>query len=449
MTRHSVVIAAAMFAAGCTGDEDTGTGDTDVGDTDDTDTVVDTDTDDTDMPLPEDDCPDDAGTPVLLSGTITDDMVFGPRCPWILQGGVTIGDDVNETLLTILPGTIIYGEGATSGFLAIARSSKIFAEGTAAEPIIFTSDSATGPGRGQWGGLILNGRAPINAGLEAEGEGGTGKYGGTNAADNSGILRYVRIEYGGTEISTDNEVNGLTLGGVGNATEIDYVQIHANLDDGIEFFGGNVNVKHLVVSCPGDDAIDWDTGYTGLIQFAVVTQGCDLLGNNGIEADNGEADHDATPRSSPTLSNLTFVGNLTGADSPNGILLRRGTDATIANAIVTDFASACLAIRDDATYAADPQIDHTIFDCANDFETGDTDSEEDVFNAGTGNSMADPQLTNTSLAGNDPNFAPASGSPAASGGDVPAGSFFEAATYLGAFDPAGADWTDGWTNFDL
>ncbi len=444
MTRFSIVLTAAMFAAGCSGEDDT-TDDT--ADTD-TDTPYDTDTD---APPPEDDCPPDGSVGILV-GEITNDMVLGPNCPWLLQGGVFIGNDVDETILTILPGTVIYGEGNTNGFLSIRRGSKIMAEGTAAEPIVFTSDTTGSYARGQWGGLILAGRAPINPeGGEDLIEGDAGIYGGTDPADNSGVLRYVRIQYGGIPISPDNEINGLTLAGVGNGTEIDYVQVHANDDDGIEFFGGTVNVKHAVGSCPGDDGIDWDLGYTGSIQFALVTQGCDDGGDNGIEADNHPTDFAAAPISNPTISNLTLVGGTANPDG-FGIVLRRGTSGEIANAIVTGFPSACIAIRDDETYDnADLAIDHTILDCTTTYEVDDPDDlmqEEDVVNAGTGNTEADPLLTNTSLTG-DPNFAPASGSPAASGGDVPSGSFFEAATYLGAFDPAGTDWTDGWTQFDL
>jgi hypothetical protein len=451
MRFSSVLIASAMFALGCEGDTDTGDdgdGD-DVGDTD-TDTM-DTDTDTT----------TGGGTTGIacgtdgvgiLQGTITDNLTLGTDCNWLLSGGVTIGDDTNETILTILPGVTVYGEGATNGFLAISRGSKIMAEGTAAEPIIFTSDAVGAKARGQWGGVILNGRAPINAaGGEAVGEGGTGNYGGTVANDNSGVLKYVRVEYGGIAISPDNEINGVSFAGVGSGTEIDYLQVHANGDDGMEFFGGTVNAKHLVVSCPNDDSFDWDLGYVGKIQYAVAVQGCDLIGNNGIEADNEPAIFDALPRSNPTISNLTMVGNVTGPDG-HGILLRHGTDVTLTNTILTDFPTSCLAIRDDSTYNAMPDIDHTIVDCATSFETDDDDDlgqEDAIFAAGTGNSEADPQLVNTSLAGGDPNFAPASGSPAATGGAAPSDSFFQSASYLGAFDPAGTDWTDGWTNWDL
>jgi hypothetical protein len=300
--------------------------------------------------------------------------------------------------------------------------------------------------------VLLLGRAPINS------EGGEdfvegilppdGVYGGTVPTDNSGVLRYVRIQYGGIPIAPDVEINGLTLGGVGSGTTIEYVQVHANDDDGIEFFGGTVNVKHAVVSCPADDGFDWDLGYVGNIQFALVTQGCDDGGDNGIEADNHPSDYEITPISNPTVSNITIVGGALNSGG-YGTVLRHGTSGEIANAIITGFPDACLAVRDAETYNnADLAIDHTILDCTTTYEQPD-DGEQALVMSGTGNSEADPQLVNPSPTAADPNYAPAAASPAASGGQVPAGSFFDAATYLGAFDPAGADWTDGWTNFDL
>lgn len=412
----------------------------------------------------DDETPTDSGTPPtglcvdgvgVLSGTYTEDLTLTADCAWLLSGGVIIGDDQAETVLTIEAGTTIYGESASNGFLVITRGSKLMAEGTATAPIVFTSDQEVGSrGRGDWGGVILNGRAPINAcndgtpDCEAEGEGGTGKYGGSDPDDSSGTLRYVRIEYGGTEISPDNEINGLTVSGVGRGTTLENVQIHANLDDGIEFFGGTAQVKNLVVSCVGDDSIDWDLGWQGKLQYAVAVQ-CDDAGNNAIEADNNEAAHDSSPRSGPTVSNLTLVGSEAIAEDNFGILLRRGTDATITNAVITGFSLGCLAIRDDATYAAAPTFDHTLLDCAASFETDDVDdaSQEDVvFAAGAGNAEADPQLASTAIS-DDPDFRPSASGPAATGGMAPSDPFFSPSTYLGAFDPNGDDWTDGWTNF--
>jgi hypothetical protein len=401
-------------------------------------------------------CVDGVG---VLSGEYTEDLTLTADCSWLLSGGVLIGDDTNETVLTIEPGTTVYGESATNGFLVVRRGSKIVANGTADAPIVFTSDLPAGDrARGNWGGLVINGRAPINAcadgtaDCEAEGEGGTGKYGGTDPADSSGSLQYVRVEYGGTEISPDNEINGISFAGVGSGTAVDYVQVHANLDDGVEFFGGNVNVKHIVVSCGGDDGIDWDLGWQGKIQYALVAQ-CDDAGGYGIEADGNEADHTATPISNPMLSNLTFVGQPAVPEDNFGIVLRRGTGATIANTVVTGFPAGCLAIRDDATYgnldSGDLALEHVLLGCDEPFEGDDADDilqEEDVFQAGAGNALVDPGLTDTALSA-DPDFRPTDGSPAASGGAAPSDSFFDSVSYLGAFDPAGSDWTDGWTQF--
>lgn len=397
-------------------------------------------------------CVDGVG---VLSGTYTEDLTLTADCAWLLSGGVIIGDDENPTTLTIEPGTTVYGESATNGFLVIRRHARIEAVGTATAPIVFTSDQEVGSrGRGDWGGLVINGLAPINAcndgtpDCEAEGEGGTGKYGGADPDDDSGTLSYVRVEYGGTEISPDNEINGLTLAGVGRGTTLDHLQIHANLDDGVEFFGGTAEVKYLVSSCVGDDGIDWDLGFQGNIQYALVAQ-CSDAGNNGIEADNNEADHAASPRSGPTVSNLTLIGSPSVAEDNFGVLLRRGTDATITHAIAMGFSLGCLAVRDDETYGAEPSFEHTLLACAAAFEGDDvTDvmQEEDVFGAGTGNGTDDPQLADTALS-DDPDFRPSASGPAATGGAGPSDPFFDAPRFLGAFDPMGSDWTDGWTNF--
>lgn len=395
----------------------------------------------------------------VLTGIYTGDLTLTADCNWLLRGGVFIGDDVEKSTLTIEPGTTLYGESATSGFLVINRSSQIFADGTADAPIVFTSDLPVGSrGRGTWGGLVLNGRAPINAcadgteACEAEGEGGTGVYGGDNPDDSSGVLRFVRVEYGGTEISPDNEINGISAQGVGRGTVIDHVQIHSNLDDGIEFFGGTVDAKHLVVSCPGDDGIDWDLGWQGRVQYAVVAQ-CDDAGNNGIEADNNETVHTASPMSKPVLSHVTLVGSPNIPEDNFGALLRRGTGGELHNVVMTHFSAACLAIRDQATYDNFPSklgIDHSVIDCEVAFEDSEDETEtmqeEDVFNGGTGNLMGDPKLGTPGYS-ESPDWRPATDSIAASGGVAPSDSFFEDASYRGAFEPGGADWTAGWTQY--
>ena len=272
----------------------------------DADTDSDTDTDtDTDSHCPDGVC--------ILSGTILDDTTLTAENLYLLRGGVFVGNDADETVLTIEPGTQIYGETSTDGMLVIRRHSKLIAEGTAEAPIVFTSSKSPGSrARGDWGGLILNGLAPINRCADVEGdcqafgEGGTGWYGGGDPADDSGSLKYVRVEFAGTLISPDNELNGIAFQGVGSGTTVDYVQVHMNDDDGVEFFGGTVNAKHVLVTGVGDDGIDWTDGWIGKLQYAVVQQ-FDDTSDNGIEADNQDLDNTALPRSSPTLSNVTLV----------------------------------------------------------------------------------------------------------------------------------------------
>lgn len=424
-----------------TGD-DTGKDGSDSGDTDDTAAA---------------DCVEEGGA-CVLSGTYTEDMTLTADKPWLLRSAVVIGDDSADVTLTIEPGTVVYGESASNGLLVIARGAKIHAEGTADAPIRFTSDQPEGSrARGDWGGIAINGRAPINActdgttPCEAEGEGGTGTYGGDDPHDGSGVLKYVVIEFGGTEISTDNEVNGLGMQGVGDGTEVDYVQIHRNLDDGIEFWGGTVDVKHLVVTSPGDDGIDWDLGWQGRIQYAVVQQASDA-GNHGFETDNNEESHTASPVSSPTISNVTVVGSDAIAEDNFGMVLRRGSSPTIRNVAIANFSLGCLAIRDQATFDAfasgAASISHSAVACATPFETSaeetETGTEEGVFEADLSNQvLADLALTDPfDLAA--PDFRPASGSPLLGAGEAPSDSFFDQADFVGAFD-ASTDWTAGWT----
>ena len=245
--------------AGCAGGDDT------------TDDTTGNDTGDTSVECADGVC--------VLSGTITEDLTLTADTAWLLRGGVFIGDDENETVLTVEAGTIVYGESSTDGMLVIRRNARMIAEGTADAPIVFTSSKAEGSrARGDWGGIVINGNAPINAcaedseGCEAFGEGGTGWYGGSDADDDSGVLKYVRVEFAGTLVSPDNELNGIAFQGVGAGTEIDFVQVHMNADDGVEFFGGTVNARHMVLTGIGDDSLDWTDGWQGNAQFLVAQQ---------------------------------------------------------------------------------------------------------------------------------------------------------------------------------
>jgi len=425
----------------------------------DADADADSDTDaDTDTDLPEVPCVDEGGA-CLLTGAITTSGRLTADKAWLLRGLTKVGDDASDVTLQIEPGTQVYGEGASNGTLVVTRGAKIDARGTAADPIVFQPDLAPGSrAPGSWGGLVINGRAPINAcldgsaGCEAEGEGGTGLYGGNDPADDSGTLSYVVIMFGGIEISPDNEINGLTLAGVGSGTTLDYIQVHQNLDDGIEFFGGTVDLRHAVVTACGDDSIDWTNGWSGRIQYAVAQQGASL-GNNGIEADNNEDDYSAVPLADPVLSNVTLIGNPDIKESNYGMVLRRGTAGDIWSAAVAGYSSACLSIRNDETYAhfseGTAALAHNVFACAESFEQGDDDganSEDAVFAAGAMNTtVADLDLADAwDYAA--PDFRPSAGSPLLGAGATPSDAWFESVDYVGAFDQAD-NWISGWTTF--
>lgn len=240
---------------------------------------------------------------------------------YILDGLVFVND--GQTL-NIEAGTIIKGkpgEADNASALIIAQGGKIMAEGTAAEPIIFTAEGDDGTGqspalRGLWGGLIILGKSTLNStpgtsaieGIPTNEPRGT--YGGTTEDDNSGILKYVSIRHGGTNIGEDNEINGLTLGGVGSGTTIEYVEVVGNKDDGIEWFGGTVNGKHLLAVYCGDDGLDYDEGYRGQNQFVIVHQeDTPDAADRGGEHDGGTDPETGTPYATPVFVNVTSVGN--------------------------------------------------------------------------------------------------------------------------------------------
>ena len=251
---------------------------------------------------------------------------------WLLSGGMFVESGVT---LTIEAGTVIYAanDGSTP-FLSILQGAKINAIGTDANPIVFTT-VADVPTSGSWGGIILNGKATINTGETAEGEGGSGVYGGNDGADNSGTMQYVRVEYAGKILGADNELNGFSFNGVGNGTTIDHIQAYKGADDGIEFFGGTVDLHHAVSTGNEDDSFDWTHGWRGNgNNWLVVQQG--TTGDEGIEADNNGDNNAALPFSHPTVSNVTI--NSIGAGDA-GMYLREGTRATITNVIINGAAN--------------------------------------------------------------------------------------------------------------
>ena len=375
---------------------------------------------------------------------------------------VFVGEDGGTTgNLTIEPGTRVLGVSGND-FLAVQRGSKIFAEGTAKAPIVFTGPynaSAPEAGAGNWGGLVISGKAPLNicddsvpfGQCEAVGEGGSGMYGGDDPTDSSGVIKYVRIQFGGYRINDEDELNGLAVQGVGSGTVLDYIQIHANEDDGIEFYGGTANAKHLVLTSIKDDSLDWTHGWQGNLQYVLVKQdpSASAVKERGIEADNFEGNNEATPRSMPMIANATFIGGPSDDKTTTGMVLRRGTGANFTNVIVTGFEK-CLDIDSGATFdaAGTPQaltgtltMENSTISCDVNFEEedGDAFTVQAFFEAQPGNQVADPALMG---------IFPTSNSPAGMMMDGEKwGAFFDKVNHIGAFKNQATAWTNGWTEF--
>ena len=268
-------------------------------------------------------CQCETVTDSTITGVIATDLYLEHCKEYQLSGLVYVA---NNATLTIEPGTRIVGlagtGGGPGGGLVVTRGSKIIADGTESCPIVFTSYRWDGTGEnapqsGDWAGIIILGSAPVNKTnplIEGvpDNPPADANYGGDDCDDNSGILRYVRIEYPGYELSTNNEINGLTFGGVGCGTIVDYVQVYKARDDGFEFFGGTVNATHLVAVDALDDMYDFDFGYSGHIQWALGladTTRADISQSNGIESDNDNSPpNTATPQTLAQLSNFTLIG---------------------------------------------------------------------------------------------------------------------------------------------
>jgi len=293
-----------------------------------------------------------------LSGTISANRTLDAAKVYKLEGFVYIADGVT---LTIPAGTVIRGDQVSKGTLVVTRGGKIMAEGTAAKPIVFTSNKPVGQrAPGDWGGIIMLGKSVNNIpGGNGLIEGGLteplGRHGGTDAADNSGTLKYVRIEFPGIAFQKDNEINGLTLGSVGAGTTIDYVQVAFSGDDSFEWFGGTVNAKHLVSTANVDDVFDFDNGFSGKLQFLVGQRDPSLADqagqSNGIESDNSASDFTVSPRTRPVISNMTLIGpGNTGVDPKHEYanLWRRGSKMILANSVFIGFRYG-LDIRDKET----------------------------------------------------------------------------------------------------
>ncbi len=318
----------------------------------------------------------DVTADVLVNTTWTSNNVYRLTRP------VSVGADCGPTgaaagcvavTLTIEPGTTIIGQanvaaGIRGAYLIVARGSRLVADANANEAdktvrprpenvIVFTSENPPGQRATEdWGGMIINGQAPTNAGAEAEGEGDSGFYGGPDINDDSGIIRGVRIEFAGDDVTPADQLNGLALQGVGAGTTISYLQIHYNRDDGIEPFGGTVSVDHMVLTGVGDDSIDGTDGYRGFMQFVIIQQnGADA--DQGLEISGNGDDEAASPKSTAVVANVTAIGasesvvtgGIAGAESDNGIQFREGANYRVYNSILVGFGEAGFCIRDAQT----------------------------------------------------------------------------------------------------
>ncbi|MEO8671164.1 MAG: hypothetical protein ABI411_07595 [Tahibacter sp.] len=391
----------------------------------------------------------------ILTGTIASNLTLTNETTWILKGLVKVGtDNSNKVTLTIEPGTLITGSGNTADYLYVEPGSKINAQGTPYAPIIFTSqrDGVVGgtPAPKDWGGIVVSGNAPNNKCLTAPFDcrsefDPTLRYGGDKPHESSGVIDYVQVRYAGYVFQPTREVNSFTFQSVGDGTVVDHIQSYRGGDDGIEFFGGNVGVKHAVLAEGGDDGLDWDEGYSGKIQFVLLQHGTGLGEDNGIEASNQNANQDATPRAQPTVANLTMIGNGNGGD---GIRFKEGTGGHIKNSVFTGFKASCLNLVNTPTFTAagTPSaltgvltVDHTLFNCTTQFKQDDGApwTAQAFYTAQTGNLQGDPLMQG---------FLPKAGSPLLDSGLIQTNdAFFTPTSYIGAFRDGNDDWTKGWT----
>ncbi|MRS63687.1 T9SS C-terminal target domain-containing protein [Larkinella terrae] len=401
------------------------------------------------------------GSVTEVSGNITTNTTWAAKNQYLLKGFVYVQPGVT---LTIEPGTVIKGDQASKASLFILPGAKIIADGTKAKPIVFTSNQAIGSRRaGDWGGVVILGKAPANKkDFKIEGEEVSIVPGGAtgDAADNSGILRYVRIEFAGIAFQTDKEINGLTLAGVGNGTVIDYVQVSYSGDDAIEWFGGTVNAKHLVAYRTLDDDFDTDYGYAGTVQYGLILRDpavadqCTCSDSNGFESDNDGTGSQDVPQTSAKFANVSlFLGpGAVNSKYRSAFRIRRNSAISIYNTVVS------------AAYPKGLELEAA--DAQNNFKTGKSDymgisianavaplvgADTTMIKAATRKNNFSAKEADLKLAANfnvltgKPGILAQTGSPLLTGGaTLPAG--LEATTYVGAFGTT--DWTETWTNFD-
>nr|WP_067058130.1 hypothetical protein [Mucilaginibacter sp. L294] len=434
---------------------------------------------------------------VTVTGDITANTTWTADKIYLLKGNVFVTGNVT---LKIEAGTLIKGDKASKGALIITRGSKIDAQGTADKPIVFTSNVASGGrAQGDWGGIILLGKAPNNLGASIAIEGisdatDKGKHGGTDAADNSGTMKYVRIEYAGIPLSPDNEINGLTFGSVGSGTTIDFIEVYRSGDDAYEWFGGTVNAKHLLAIDTWDDDFDTDNGFSGKIQFGLAQRlaaTADVSGSNGFESDNNATGVNTTPQTSAVFSNMTILGPAEFAKTPtatppsvnanfqHGAQIRRNSSISILNSVIAGYTEGVfyddgLPENSTANSSNNLTAGRSVF--ANNIVAASNSKSNQIKASNTatfniispllnavntfsptlfaGGIYTDPYKFGSDIApaarAGIPNFTQISSSPALTGAlftdNKVTDAFFDKVAYKGAFGTE--DWTSGWANFN-
>lgn len=365
----------------------------------------------------------------VLDSDITENVTLGTGKTYTLNGGVHVKSGAT---LTIQPGvTIVAQHDETVDYILIEQGAKIDAQGTAAQPIVMTSEKKEA---GAWGGLHICGYAHTNNG-SGKSEIGNAPYGGNNDADNSGTLKYIRLEYTGYAFDEEHEANGVSFYGVGNGTTVEHLQAYQGSDDGFEFFGGSVNVKYMVVTSCSDDSFDWTEGWNGKAQFLVAYQegesslgyACDCL----MECDNNGTNNAATPVAHPTIANATLIGN--GGDA-QGVRLRAGTQVELYNTIITGKGKP-LTVETNET-------ENALKDGTSKLEyvaiSGELSSKQGIY-TNADFAQAAGNLTNQEFSWTGKYVGTLDG-----GKDLSADSFFTKTDYKGAVK-SGDDWTSGWT----
>lgn len=412
---------------------------------------------------------------VLVTDVIAQPTTWTADKVWVLQDFIPV---TSSGTLTIEAGTTILGEKGSA--LVVEQGGKIIARGTRAKPIVFSSAQVVGRRRaGDWGGLAMLGRAPVNrkdASLRIfppiVGEPATGEdvtFGGPDATWDCGVLEYVRVEFGGGRVRNEEALNGLTLAGCGSKTKIDYLQVHLGADDGVEIFGGAVNMSHVLVTRAQDDGFDIDLGWVGQAQFVAILQ--DASGDNAVEIDNLGEDPTATPLTDFTIYNYTLLSDPSALS--RGITFKAGGVGTFSHGIIMGQSQEAIDVFGQESGALANMgralVDYTLFynigmsetsgryfpssseagekDPGGMFPDDDDGFMEDVFYADAARNNVfgkDPGITkpfDLFAPGWSPSVAAAAGAPA-----PPAG-FDPTAVYLGAFAPGQLPWTDGWTAY--